>query len=198
MQSRCLLVVSISVLYLVGTLSTVWHVAGQNLKLVHPCFQVQLHSNHWGSHRSKEENRSRAQNRGSWSVTESRFRKLENYKYCPYLKVLAVCLLNSPQPLNWQEFQQWRYLFHKGRLQLEYMIFFFFLQRHIRSQFELLKYYPENVITWDDELCDKCIHLQLNDKSVEKKTFQKVCGKRCACVTVVSFDVCVLFHSTCK
>lgn len=135
MRSRCLLAVSVSVLYLVGTLSTVWHVAGQNLKLVHPRFQVQLHSDHWGSHRSKEEDRSRAQNSGSWSVTESRSRKLENYKRCPYLKVLTVCLLNSPQPPNWPEFQRWRYLFHTGRLQLEYTIFF--LQRHIRSQFEL-------------------------------------------------------------
>lgn len=125
MRSRCLLAVSVSVLYLVGTLSTVWHVAGQNLKLVHPRFQVQLHSDHWGSHRSKEEDRSRAQNSGSWSVTESRLRKLENYKRCPYLKVLTVCLLNSPQPPNWPEFQRWRYLFHTGRLQLQYTIFFY-------------------------------------------------------------------------
>lgn len=123
-------VLSVSLLYLVGTLPTVWHVAGQNLKLVHPCFQVQLHSDHWGSHRSKEENRSREQNSGSWSVTESRFRKSENYKYCPYLKVLTVCLLNSPRPLNWPEFPQWRYLFHKGRLQLECTIYFFFTKTH--------------------------------------------------------------------
>lgn len=41
-------VTSVSASHLLGTMSAVWHVAGQNLKLVHPRLQVQLHPDHWG------------------------------------------------------------------------------------------------------------------------------------------------------
>lgn len=94
--------------HLLGSRSAVWHVAGQNLKLVHPRFQVQLHSDHWGV-------RERQRVKG---VKE---RRLTNgSRYGPYLQVSAVCLLDWPRPPNWPEFQLCRYQCRKDLQQLQY------------------------------------------------------------------------------
>lgn len=61
-------------LYPLWALTAVWHIAGQDLKFVHPCLQVELHANHWREMRSTKSKDEMREDHLGWRRTSYDFR----------------------------------------------------------------------------------------------------------------------------
>lgn len=117
-QPSCLSAPSVSVWHLLGSRSAVWHVAGQNLKLVHPRFQVKLHPDHWGVRERVTGQRCNRETYGGWKSSFAGCTMKMGTNMGTYQQVSAVCLLDWPLLPNWPEFQLCRYQLRKGLQQL--------------------------------------------------------------------------------